>query len=91
MAGFAQSAHVLELLDFIPIVGNLMRFLAMLLTFFAVWIGVATAHELRGWRTFLLPVIYLLSLAIGFISLIAFISGTGFAFETLMSDFGLMP
>jgi uncharacterized membrane protein YvlD (DUF360 family) len=91
VVGFAQSAYVLELLVFLPMIGPLARFIAPLLTLFGVWIGTASAHELRGWRSFLLPVIYLISFVIGAVFLLAVIKGTGFAIENLMSDFGLAP
>jgi hypothetical protein len=51
VTGFAQSAYVLYLLGFLPVIGPVARFLAVAVSFFAVWVGTATAHNLRGWRT----------------------------------------
>jgi hypothetical protein len=89
VAGFAQSAHVFELLGFLPVIGPLARFMALLLAFFGVWIGTATAHELSGWRTILLPVIYIISMMVGVVFLFTVIQGTAFTVESLLTDFGL--
>ena len=90
VAGFAQGAHVLELLEFLPVIGPLARILALLLAFFGVWIGTATAHELSGWRTILLPVIYIVSLIVGVVFLLAVVQGTAFTVQSLLADFGLV-
>ena len=90
VAGFAQSAHILEVLGFIPVVGPIARFIALVLGFFGVWIGSATAHELKGWRAFLLPVIYVASLVIAVFFMESIIEGTVLAFDGLLADFGLI-
>ena len=89
VAGFAQSAHILVVLGFLPVIGPLARFLGLTLAFFGVWMGTATAHDLRGWRTFLLPVIYLATLIISIAFLTAVIEGTVFTIDGLLQDFGL--
>jgi hypothetical protein len=91
VAGFAQSAHVLEVLGFLPVIGALARFIALLLAIFGVWIGTATAHELRGWRTALLPVLYLLTMVVGVFFLFGIIQGTALAVDNLLVDFGVTP
>jgi hypothetical protein len=89
VAGFSTGAHVLELLSFLPVIGPLARLIALLLTFFGIWIGTSTAHDLRGWRTVLLPIIYIIAFVIGVVFLFAVIQGTGFAIDNLLIDFGL--
>jgi hypothetical protein len=91
VAGFAQSAHVLEVLGFIPVVGSIARFVALLLGFFGVWLGSATAHELKGWRAFLLPVIYIATLIVAVFFLESVIEGTVLAVDGLLADIGLVP
>jgi hypothetical protein len=90
-AGFAQAASVLDLLAFVPTIGPLARFGAQLLALFGVWIGVSTAQEISGWRTLLLPLVYLITFVIGVVFLIAVIEGTGFAMDSLLADIGLSP
>ena len=55
VTGFAYFGYWLALLSVIPVVGPLFRAIGFLLAFLGVWLGVAQAHELRGWRTLVLP------------------------------------
>ena len=87
--GFAQSAHLIELLDFLPVVGPIARVLALLLTFFGVWIGTATANEFKGWRTILLPVVYIIFIVVSVYFLVSIVEGTVLTIEGLAQDFGL--
>jgi hypothetical protein len=91
VAGFAQSAHILELLSFIPVIGPLARIMAVILSFLGVWIGTAAANELSGWRSILLPVVYLATLAISVVFLFAIIEGTAFTIDGLLYDLGVIP
>jgi hypothetical protein len=91
VAGFAQSVHILEVLGFIPVVGSIARFLALVLSFFGVWIGSAAAHELKGWRAFLLPILYVITLVVTVSFLEAVMEGSVLAFDELLADFGLVP
>ncbi|MFN2303935.1 MAG: alkaline phosphatase family protein, partial [Anaerolineales bacterium] len=43
VAGFAQSAHVIEVLGFLPVIGPLARIIAVLLTVLGVWLGTCVA------------------------------------------------
>jgi uncharacterized membrane protein YvlD (DUF360 family) len=89
VAGFAQSAHLLELLGFIPVIGPLARILALVLSLVGVWIGTATANELKGWRTILLPVIYVATVVISVYFIMAAIEGAALTFDGLLQDFGV--
>ncbi len=52
--GFAQSAFIIELLSFIPPLASIANFMAVIVVFFAMWIGVSEAHGLKGWRSLIL-------------------------------------
>jgi hypothetical protein len=52
--GFAQSAFIIELLSFIAPLASLAHFIAVMVAFFATWIGVSEAHGLKGWRSLIL-------------------------------------
>ena len=88
--GFAQSVHVLELLAFIPALSPLVKVFASLLAFVATWMASVQAHELRGWRGFLLPLAELLVVVISIIVLGDLIAGTEFAIEALLREVGLL-
>jgi hypothetical protein len=90
VTGFAQSAHILELLGFIPVIGPLARFIAVLITLFGVWVGTSAAHELKGWRTVLLPVIYLLITIVAFVFILAALESIPVTIDELMRSFGLI-
>ncbi len=90
VAGFAQSAHILELFSFIPVIAPLARFMALLLTLLGLWLGTSTAHDLKGWRTLLLPLIYTLTSIIAVTFLLASVEGTALLVEDLMRSFGLI-
>jgi len=89
VAAFAQSAHVLELLGFIPVIGPLARFVAVLLTIIGVWLGTAVAHDLKGWRTLLLPIIYGLTTVVAIVFVLAAIRGLSVTIDGMLQAFGL--
>jgi uncharacterized membrane protein YvlD (DUF360 family) len=90
-AGFAQSAHILDLLGFLPVIGGPARFLATLVGFFGMWVGVASAHQLRGLRTALLPLLYLVILVVGVVFIQAILQGTALALQNILFQLGWVP
>lgn len=91
VVGFAQSAHILELLAFIPVLGPFARFLSYALAFIALWLGTATAHELRGWRTLIFPLIYLLVVGLTVVFLAAALQGIGLNLQSVLTELGWSP
>jgi hypothetical protein len=91
VVGFAQAAHIIELLGFIPVVGPLARFIALVLAILGTWMGTATANEFSGWRSILLPLIFIATLVISIIFLIAVVEGTTLTINSLLIQFGLAP
>ena len=88
IVGFVGSAHVLEILGFVPVIGPLMRMIALLLAFFGVWIGTATANKLSGLRAFLIPVVYILVVVFGVIFTVAAIRGVSISVNAVLNAFG---
>ena len=88
VVGFAQSAQIFELLAFLPVFGATARFLSVIWSVFAVWIGVATANDLKGWRTIILPVLYLLVTVISLGFLAAALAGTAYTLNELQQSLG---
>jgi len=79
---------VLEILGFVPVIGPLMRMIALLLAFFGVWIGTATANKLSGLRAFLIPVVYILVVVFGVIFTVAAIRGVSISVNAVLNAFG---
>ena len=89
--GFAQAAYLLDVFMFIPGLTTVIRFISTLIAFIAIWTGVSTAHNLKGWRTLVLPVVYILVAISGFVIFFSVIGGLTLAIESLGIDFGLLP
>ena len=54
--GFAQAVYLLDLFSFLLPSGisSIVRVLVSVLVFFAVWMGAATAHKLKDWRSLMI-------------------------------------
>ncbi len=91
VAGFAQAAHLLELFGFLPVLGPVARILGLLIAFVGVWIGTATAHELRGFRTLVLPVIYILVIVVSVFFITTILAGAALETSDLLTLFGWTP
>ena len=89
--GFVQGIYLLDLLSFIPVITPVVRFFVSILAFFAVWIGAATAHDLKGWRTIVLPIVSFLVIALGIVIVYVIFGGFELSIESLAIDFGLLP
>ncbi len=87
--GFAQGIYLLDLFSFIPSITPIVRFIVSLLVFIGVWTGVATAHNLKGWRSLILPIVYILVFLLGFVIIYTVIGGLTLTLESLAVDFGL--
>jgi hypothetical protein len=91
VVGFVSIVYFFELFSLLPVIGPTVLFLTRIVVFIAVWTSVSTAHEIRGWRTLLLPVVYILSIFISLFFLFNVIRGTGITIQNLLIDFGLTP
>ena len=89
VTGFAYFGYWLTLLSVIPVVGPLFRTIGFLLAFLGVWLGAAQAHELRGWRTLVVPVVFLIVLIVVGVVLRALVLGAAITIDSLMQDVGL--
>jgi hypothetical protein len=89
--GFAQVAYLFDLLTFIPGAAPLARVLTWLWLFFGMWIGSAEAHELRGWRGVILPLVVLGTLIVTVLVLRVLLAGAAFTLTTLAQELGLIP
>jgi hypothetical protein len=89
--GFARSVFVLGLLAFFPAIAPLVGFLVLVLAFFAAWMGASQAHELRGRRSLLLPVLAVVVLFVGSFILEVLVAGLEFTLAALGRNLGLAP
>ncbi len=87
--GFAQVLYVLTPLALLPLIGPPIRILLALALFVSTWIGAAEAHQTRGWRTVLLPVIAFLILGIGYAVVTMLLSGAEFTLSSVFASLGI--
>jgi len=71
------------------VIGPLARIIAVPLTIIGIWMGTVVAHDLKGWRTILLPVIYILTSIIAVAFLMAAYEGVTITLETIIQSLGL--
>jgi hypothetical protein len=81
--------HVFDLLALIPPLAPLAIVLTTLIGFLATWLAAAEAHETRGWRTLLLPVLGLIIIVLIPVLAAALVSGAAIGLEAIMSQLGL--
>ena len=89
--GFAQTVSLFELLRIIPAISPLVIAVVTIYSLFVAWLAVAEAHQFRGWRTLLLPILYFGLLTIGGV-LISQMSGVlSLALQPLLQQLGISP
>jgi hypothetical protein len=89
VTGFAYFGYWLTLLSFVPVVGPLFRTIGFLLAFLGVWLGAAQAHELRGWRTLVVPIVFVIVLVVVGVILRALFLGAAITIDALFQDVGM--
>lgn len=87
--GFAFSTYAFLILGIIPMLRPLSLFVTAIVSFFAVWLGVARAHETRGWKTLILPIVAVLVFAIGSFIIAVLLTGVQFTITQLLQRFGV--
>ena len=88
--GFAQVVGILAL--FMPLLpfGGIMKSFMLVLGFLTTWLGVATAHEVRGWRAVLLPFLALLVIVLGSTTVMILLGGASYTADAILHDVGIV-
>lgn len=89
--GFAQVGNLFQLLELIQPLAPIAQLPAFALTFIGTWIGIDEAHDLSGWRVWVIPLVALLVLIGGIAVTGVLISGAAYTIETLVTDVFGMP
>jgi hypothetical protein len=87
--GFAQSVYLVGILALVLSLAPLFRLLMLVLGFVATWLAASTAHEIRGWRTFLLPGVAFLILILGAVIIAVLFAGAEFTLQGVLYSLGL--
>ena len=56
---------------------------------FTIWMGAATAHELKGWRAAFFPIIAILVFVLGSMLINSLLTGAEFTLQALFGDMGM--
>jgi hypothetical protein len=89
--GFGHSVYVLSVFALFPLFGPAINFAILAWGFLCVWMGAATAHKTKGWRTLVLPVVVLLVYVIGSALVAILLAGAQFTVQAVMANLGLQP
>jgi hypothetical protein len=65
------------------------NFAILIWGFLCVWMGAATAHQTKGWRTLALPLVVLLVYVVGTAIVGVLLAGAEFTFQAVMMELGL--
>lgn len=88
--GFAQAGRAFHLLALVPGLGGVAAFAALVMVALGVWIGMAQAHRLQGWRTLLLPVVLVVVAFAMSAAMQLLLSGAAFSLESILEGFGVV-
>jgi uncharacterized membrane protein YvlD (DUF360 family) len=88
--GFAQVPAVLLIFTLYEPLAHFVIFIAAALTLIGVWMGTAEAHETSGWKTAVLPFIYIILYLVGTAAVIAIIGGTVVTFGSILEALGIL-
>lgn len=89
--GFASASFFILLFALIPWLASVARGLAVIVFFVAAWLGAAIAHEIRGWKTVLLPIVAVLVAVVAVAVVRALLAGVAFTWDVLLNDTGITP
>jgi hypothetical protein len=89
--GFGSVGYWFALLALVPPLAPLARFLALVVGFFGTWLGAAEANQLRGWRVFLLPVVYVVMFVAIVAGVYILLTGAQLTLAALGQALGLTP
>lgn len=89
--GFAHTVYFFSVFALFPLFGPAVNFAILAWGFLCVWMGAATAHKTKGWRTLVLPIVVLLVYVIGSAIVTILFAGAQFTIQTIMANLGLQP
>jgi hypothetical protein len=87
--GFAHAVYMLGLLALIPALAPVVRLVVTVVSFFGVWMGAAEAHDLRGWRGLVFPLVFLLVVVVVAVAVAVLVAGAQFTLSTVAQELGL--
>lgn len=87
--GFAHSPAILLVFAFFDVLRPVVIVLALILELIGIWIGTAIAHETKGWKTLVLPLIYILVITLGVAAVAVVLGGAAITVDSILTTLGL--
>ncbi|MFN2140480.1 MAG: phage holin family protein [Candidatus Promineifilaceae bacterium] len=89
--GFAQSPVVLLIFAAYDPLAHIVVLIVTGLTLIGVWMGAAEAHETSGWKTAVLPIIYVLLYVVGAAAVAVVLGGASITIASVLESLGILP
>ena len=89
--GFANVITLLEMIRLIPALAPVAGPVGTLLSFVAIWMGAAAAHNAQGWRLLVLPILGFFFVVAAPLLVYSMLGGALFSLESLLTRLGFMP
>jgi hypothetical protein len=89
--GFARTPYLLLVLAIIPQLAPAVRIITSVMVLIGNLFGMAVAHNLRGWRALVLPLIAVVVTVAGLFAIGAVLSGVELTIEGVLEVLGLQP
>lgn len=88
--GFAMVTLLIGLLGLIPVLREVAAAVALLAVIAATWMAAAAAHEVKGWRTVIFPVVYVLAALLVPAVIAVLVSGAQMGLDAILSQLGII-
>jgi uncharacterized membrane protein YvlD (DUF360 family) len=89
--GFANVITLVEMLRLMPALAPVAGPVGALLSFVAIWMGAAAAHNAQGWRSLILPILGIIFVVAAPLLVYSMLGGALFSLESLLTRLGFMP
>ncbi len=87
--GFAQSPTVLLVFALYQPLAHIVVLIVIAMTLIGVWMGTAEAHDTKGWKTAVLPFIYLILYVVGTAALLVILGGAAVTLASILEAMGI--
>ncbi len=88
--GFAHSPTILLPLTLFDVLAPIIIVIVIVLELIGLWIGAVIAHDLKGWQSVVLPLVYLLLVTVGIAAVIILLSGTALTIQSILATLGIV-
>jgi hypothetical protein len=89
--GFALSVYALSILALYEALSSGVQLLLLVYGFLTIWMAAAVAHQTKGWRTILLPVVAFVVVILASAIIGILLAGAEFTLQAVLFNLGIVP